>query len=62
MQAYEAMKAGNFREGMSRLNAACRYDWTLRFSPSYFNFTRWALKLWLDDLLRRRRRRPASTL
>jgi glycosyltransferase involved in cell wall biosynthesis len=58
--AYERMTAGDYLAGMASINAACRYDWTLRFSKTFRSYAKWALKLRLRDLLGRVRR-PAPT-
>ena len=58
--AFERMTAGDYRAGMASINAACRYDRTLRFGATYRGYAKWALKLYLRDLLGRVRR-PAPT-
>jgi len=59
--AYERMTAGDYRAGMASINAACRYDRTLRFGAAYRGYAKWALKLYLRDLLGRvRRSAPTS--
>jgi glycosyltransferase involved in cell wall biosynthesis len=55
--ATELLFAGDYRGGISRVNEACRYDPSLRFSRTRLNYSKWAAKLWLLDLLRGRRGR-----
>lgn len=54
-EATSLMFEGDYRGGISRVNEACRYDHSLKFSRKRFDYTRWAAKLWLQQLIRRER-------